>query len=62
MRGTFADKEKKKEKKKAKTMEQTALTANKKPGLVRWTKVLYFLVLNFDSDVFEVHACTCVCF
>ncbi|EPQ04172.1 U2 small nuclear ribonucleoprotein B'' [Myotis brandtii] len=35
MRGTFADKEKKKEKKKAKTVEQTALTANKKPGLCR---------------------------
>ncbi|XP_011368696.2 U2 small nuclear ribonucleoprotein B'' isoform X1 [Pteropus vampyrus] len=32
MRGTFADKEKKKEKKKAKTVEQTAMTANKKPG------------------------------
>uniref|UniRef100_M3XQN1 U1 small nuclear ribonucleoprotein A n=1 Tax=Mustela putorius furo TaxID=9669 RepID=M3XQN1_MUSPF len=32
MRGTFADKEKKKEKKKAKTVEQTAATANKKPG------------------------------
>lgn len=35
MRGTFADKEKKKEKKKAKTVEQTATTANKKPGQVR---------------------------
>ncbi|KAG5201334.1 hypothetical protein JEQ12_004097 [Ovis aries] len=32
MRGTFADKEKKKEKKKAKTVEQTATTVNKKPG------------------------------
>ncbi|KAG8524859.1 Olfactory receptor 6C2, partial [Galemys pyrenaicus] len=32
MRGTFADKEKKKEKKKAKTIEQTATTANKKLG------------------------------
>jgi hypothetical protein len=35
MRGTFADKEKKKEKKKAKAVEQTATTANKKPGQVR---------------------------
>ncbi|KAB0401544.1 hypothetical protein E2I00_017612 [Balaenoptera physalus] len=34
MRGTFADKEKKKEKKKAKTVEQTATTMNKKPGQV----------------------------
>lgn len=46
MRGTFADKEKKKEKKKAKTVEQTAMTANKKLGQVRWTKVRVFLVLK----------------
>ncbi|KAM6164757.1 U2 small nuclear ribonucleoprotein B'' isoform 1-T1 [Rhynchocyon petersi] len=32
MRGTFADKEKKKEKKKAKTVEQMAAATNKKPG------------------------------
>uniref|UniRef100_A0A2K6U3I4 RRM domain-containing protein n=1 Tax=Saimiri boliviensis boliviensis TaxID=39432 RepID=A0A2K6U3I4_SAIBB len=37
MRGTFADKEKKKGKKKAKTVEQTATTTNKKPGQVRET-------------------------
>lgn len=41
MRGTFADKEKKKEKKKAKTVEQTAMTANKKPGQVRQTKFIF---------------------
>ena len=34
MCGTFADKEKKK----AKTVEQTAATTNKKPGQVRKTK------------------------
>lgn len=44
MRGTFADKEKKKEKKKAKTVEQTATTVNKKPGQVRWANVHIFLV------------------
>ena len=41
MRGTFADKEKKKEKKKAKTVEQTATTVNKKPGQVRWAKFIF---------------------
>lgn len=46
MRGTFADKEKKKEKKKAKTVEQTATTANKKPGQVRWTEGPVLLVLK----------------
>ncbi|KAK1337250.1 hypothetical protein QTO34_001873, partial [Cnephaeus nilssonii] len=46
MRGTFADKEKKKEKKKAKTVEQTALTANKKPGLVPDYPPNYILFLN----------------
>ena len=51
MRGTFADKEKKKEKKKAKTVEQTAITANKKPGQVRWTKVPFFWYEKFDRDV-----------
>lgn len=46
MRGTFADKEKKKEKKKAKTVEQTATTMNKKPGQVRWAKVHFFFFLE----------------
>ena len=47
MRGTFADKEKKKEKKKAKTVEQTAITANKKPGQVRYgQKFLFFDMKN----------------
>ena len=41
MRGTFADKEKKKEKKKAKTVEQTATTVNKTPGQVRWAKFIF---------------------
>lgn len=46
MRGTFADKEKKKEKKKAKTVEQTATTVNKKPGQVRWAKVHILLYIR----------------
>lgn len=39
MRGTFADKEKRKEKKKAKTLEQSASTPNKKV-----IQVCYFAV------------------
>ncbi|KAG8522971.1 U2 small nuclear ribonucleoprotein B'' [Galemys pyrenaicus] len=46
MRGTFADKEKKKEKKKAKTIEQTATTANKKLGQVPDYPPNYILFLN----------------
>lgn len=39
MRGTFADKEKRKEKKKAKTLEQSANAANKKVIQVGWFSV-----------------------
>ena len=54
MRGTFADKEKKKEKKKAKTVEQTATTVNKKPGQVRWVKV-HILLLYIRQFYLNLH-------